>query len=47
MGVCCDDVAWKNYQPTLEMMFLVEGMVWKMAQSKVRVKEIGSTLVLI
>lgn len=44
MWVRCDDVAWKSYQHTLEMIFLVEGMVWKMAQSKVRVKELGSTL---
>jgi len=37
--VCCGDVAWKSYQHTLEMMLAVEGMVWEMAHSKVRVKE--------
>lgn len=32
-----------DYQHTLEMMLLGEGLVWKMAQSKVRVKDTGST----
>lgn len=44
MRVRCDDVAQKSYQRAVEIMFLVEGMVWKTAQSRVRVKEIGSTL---